>query len=198
MLLGLRCTARAVGALGRSPPGISGAPSDGARPLQPAVRGARAWREREACHLRCPPEGTSDVAPPQARFIGSAYIERRTIRRHGGLAGQTIAIEGLSRTSTDVLARIEGLGGATTPIWPSVTRAIRSLKPSRWAVEAPPPLGPRSAVDRLDLPPHATRGRVRGGAVGLPSATLLVGEHLVRAGLADVDDRTAGEMPLAG
>src|SRR5215207_7526393 len=58
-------------------------------------------------------EGTSDVAPPQARFSGGAYIERRTIRRPGGLVGQTIAIDGLSRTSTDVLARIESLGGAT-------------------------------------------------------------------------------------
>ena len=59
------------------------------------------------------PEGTSDATPPQARFSGGAYIERRTIRRSGGLAGQAIAIEGLSRTSTDVLVRIESLGGAT-------------------------------------------------------------------------------------
>jgi hydrogenase/urease accessory protein HupE len=59
------------------------------------------------------PEGTSDVAPPQARFNGGAYIERRSIRRGGGLAGETIAIKGLSGTSTDVLVRIESLGGAT-------------------------------------------------------------------------------------
>jgi len=59
------------------------------------------------------PEGTSDVSPPQARFTGSAYIERRTIRRGGGFAGQTITIQGLSGTSTDVLVRIESLGGAT-------------------------------------------------------------------------------------
>jgi hydrogenase/urease accessory protein HupE len=59
------------------------------------------------------PEGTSDVTPPQARFNGGAYTERRTIRRSGGLAGQTIAIKGLSGTSTDVLVRIESLGGAT-------------------------------------------------------------------------------------
>src|SRR5687767_10114095 len=59
------------------------------------------------------PEGTNDVTPPQAMFSGGAYSERRTIRRDGGLAGQTVAIEGLSSTSTDVLARIESLGGAT-------------------------------------------------------------------------------------
>jgi hydrogenase/urease accessory protein HupE len=59
------------------------------------------------------PEGTSDVTPPHARFNGGAYTERRTIRRSGGLTGQTIAIQGLSGTSTDVLVRIESLGGAT-------------------------------------------------------------------------------------
>src|SRR5580704_1418590 len=59
------------------------------------------------------PEGTNDVTPPQARFNGGAYTERCTIRRNGGLTGQIIAIEGLSGTSTDVLVRIESLGGAT-------------------------------------------------------------------------------------
>ena len=50
--------------------------------------------------------------PPQAAFGNGAYIERRTISRNGGLAGQTVTIEGLSATSTDVLVRIESLGGA--------------------------------------------------------------------------------------
>jgi hypothetical protein len=59
------------------------------------------------------PEGASDVTPPQARFNSGAHTERRTIRRGGGLTGQTIAIQGLSGTSTDVLVRIESLGGAT-------------------------------------------------------------------------------------
>src|SRR4051812_33593897 len=44
------------------------------------------------------PEGTSDVTPPLTEFIGGAYTERRTIRRGGGLAGQAIAIDGLSAT----------------------------------------------------------------------------------------------------
>src|SRR3954462_10248836 len=46
------------------------------------------------------PDGTDDVTPPQARFNGGSYVERRTIRRNGGLTGQTIAIEGLSATAT--------------------------------------------------------------------------------------------------
>jgi hydrogenase/urease accessory protein HupE len=59
------------------------------------------------------PEGTNDVTPPRAGFNSGAYTERRTIRRNGGLTGQTISIEGLSGTTTDVLVRIESLGGAT-------------------------------------------------------------------------------------
>ena len=59
------------------------------------------------------PESTTDVTLPLARFVGGAYTERRTIRRSGGLAGQAVAIEGLSATSTDMLVRIESLGGAT-------------------------------------------------------------------------------------
>jgi hydrogenase/urease accessory protein HupE len=59
------------------------------------------------------PAGTHDVTPPRAAFHGGAYTERRIIRRGGGLTGQTIAIEGLAGTSTDVLVRIESLGGAT-------------------------------------------------------------------------------------
>ena len=59
------------------------------------------------------PEGTHDAAPPRTSFNGNAYVERRSIRRDGGLTGHTISIEGLSATSTDVLVRIEALGGAT-------------------------------------------------------------------------------------
>ena len=59
------------------------------------------------------PEGTQDVGPPRASFSDGAYVERRTIRRDGGLAGQAVSIEGLSATSTDVLVRIESLAGAT-------------------------------------------------------------------------------------
>jgi hydrogenase/urease accessory protein HupE len=59
------------------------------------------------------PEGTKDLTPPRAGFNGGAYTERRTVRRHGGLEGQAISIEGLSSTSTDVLVRVESLGWAT-------------------------------------------------------------------------------------
>jgi hydrogenase/urease accessory protein HupE len=73
---------------------------------------ARGEDLRLAVYLRLP-EGTQDVAPPRASFSGGAYIERRTIRRDGGLIGQAVSIEGLSAAATDVLVRIESLGGAT-------------------------------------------------------------------------------------
>ena len=78
------------------------------------------------------PEGTNDVTPPRGTFNGGAYTERRTIRRSGGIAGQTIAIEGLSGTSTDVLVRIEGLGGAmqTERLSPTKTAFVVRATPS--------------------------------------------------------------------
>lgn len=57
------------------------------------------------------PEGTQDVGAPQASFSDGTYIERRSIRRDGGLVGQPVSIEGLSATSTDVLVRVESLAG---------------------------------------------------------------------------------------
>jgi hydrogenase/urease accessory protein HupE len=82
------------------------------------------------------PEGTKDVTPVQAGFIGTAYTERRTIRRDGGLTGQTIAIEGLSGTSTDVLVRIESLGGATQTerLSPTKTTFVVQTAPGAWEV----------------------------------------------------------------
>src|ERR1700685_265622 len=66
------------------------------------------------------PEGTQDVGAPRISFGDGAYVERRTIRRDGGLTGHAISIEGLSATATDVLVRIETLAGAiqTEGLWP--------------------------------------------------------------------------------
>jgi hydrogenase/urease accessory protein HupE len=59
------------------------------------------------------PEGTQDVAAPRTLSTGAAYVERRTIRRDGGLAGHAIGIEGLAATFTDVLVRVQDLTGTT-------------------------------------------------------------------------------------
>ncbi len=61
------------------------------------------------------PNGTRDVGASRASLDEGAYVERRTIRRDGGLAGQAIAIAGLSATSTDVLVRVEVLPALSRP-----------------------------------------------------------------------------------
>lgn len=61
------------------------------------------------------------VLPEECRTIGesvryatgTAFIDRWSFSAPGGLAGKTIAIDGLSSTLTDVLVRIEWLDGAT-------------------------------------------------------------------------------------
>jgi len=84
------------------------------------------------------PEGTQDVEAPRASFSDGAYIERRTIRRDGGLAGQVVTIEGLSATSTDVLVRIENLGGATQTerLSPTNTAFVVQVTPGTGEVAA--------------------------------------------------------------
>jgi hydrogenase/urease accessory protein HupE len=84
------------------------------------------------------PEGSQDVGPPRASFSDGVYVERRTIRRNGGLIGQPVAIEGLSATSTDVLVRIESLAGTvqTERLSPTKTTFIIQAVPGAWEIAA--------------------------------------------------------------
>jgi hydrogenase/urease accessory protein HupE len=84
------------------------------------------------------PEGTQDVGLPRASFSDGAYVERRSIRRDGGLAAQAVSIEGLSATSTDVLVRVESLEGAiqTERLSPTKTSFIVQAVPSAGEVAA--------------------------------------------------------------
>src|SRR5829696_1535576 len=84
------------------------------------------------------PEGTQDAGPPRGSFSETAYVERRSIRRDGGLAGQAVSIEGLSATSTDVLVRIESLAGAvqTERLSPTKTTFIVRATPGAGEVAA--------------------------------------------------------------
>ena len=59
------------------------------------------------------PSGTTNVAPPRGLMSAGAYVEQWQISRLGGLAGQTIAIDGLVGGITDVIARIERLDGTS-------------------------------------------------------------------------------------
>lgn len=59
------------------------------------------------------PDGTERVSAPRGAFVGDAFVERWTVRRPGGLAGNRVSIEGLPASTTDVLARVERSDGTT-------------------------------------------------------------------------------------
>ena len=84
------------------------------------------------------PVGTMDIGAPRISFGDGAYVERRTVRRDGGLAGRAITIEGLSATSTDVLVRIETLAGAiqTERLSPTRTAFVVQAAPGAGEVAA--------------------------------------------------------------
>jgi hydrogenase/urease accessory protein HupE len=98
---------------------------------------ARGEDLRLAVYLNLP-EGTQDVGPPRASLSDGAYVERRTIRRNGGIAGQRVTIAGLSGTSTDVLVRVENLAGAvqTERLFPTRTAFVVQATPGAGEVAA--------------------------------------------------------------
>ena len=77
------------------------------------------------------PEGVETLGAPRGAFAGRAHVERSRIRRARGLAGTTIAIDGLAATFTDALVRVELADGAVqtvrlTPAAPSFVVAAAS------------------------------------------------------------------------
>jgi hydrogenase/urease accessory protein HupE len=77
------------------------------------------------------PAGCTHVTEPRASMVDNAYSERWSVKCAGGLTGGTIRIDGLTATTTDVLARLERLDGTTQ---------VRRLTPSAtsFVVEAAP------------------------------------------------------------
>jgi hydrogenase/urease accessory protein HupE len=59
------------------------------------------------------PDGTTQLTPPQRVFTGNAYVERWQVSRSGGLAGQTLSIDGVAGGVTDVIVRVEHLDGTS-------------------------------------------------------------------------------------
>ena len=80
------------------------------------------------------PASCADKTPPHASMINNNYVERRTVTCPSGLTGQTIRIQGLSATMTDVLVRFERLDGTS-----QVTRLLPS-SPAFVVDDAPRPL----------------------------------------------------------
>jgi hydrogenase/urease accessory protein HupE len=84
---------------------------------------------RLALYVRLP-EGTENLTEPLGIFTGGAYVERWSVRRAGGLTGQTIEIEGLSGGVSDVIARVERSDGSS-----QVARLLPAAP--RFTIEAP-------------------------------------------------------------
>lgn len=85
---------------------------------------------RLGIYVRFPAE-TEETREHRGLFIGGAFVERWSVRHPGGLTGQTILIDGLRSTMTDVLVRIERLDGTTLvtrvePSHPSLVVAATS------------------------------------------------------------------------
>lgn len=59
------------------------------------------------------PGGTRELQPPQGTISDGAFIERWQITRPGGLAGQSLRLDGVSSAVTDVIVRIERLDGTS-------------------------------------------------------------------------------------
>jgi hydrogenase/urease accessory protein HupE len=59
------------------------------------------------------PAGTIEQTPRQGVFTGTVYVERWQISRPGGLAGQSLSIDGIASGVTDVIVRIERLDGTS-------------------------------------------------------------------------------------
>ena len=67
------------------------------------------------------PKDSINLSEPRGTFHAGAYSERWRLKRPGGLVGQTIRIDGLPSSITDVLVRVERADGTT-----QVTRLLPS------------------------------------------------------------------------
>jgi len=89
-----------------------------AQPGKPVERYDVMWKvpvmgdSRLAVHIRFP-EGTTQLTPPQGVLSQNAYVERWQISRAGGLAGQTLSIDGIAGGVSDVIVRVERTDGTS-------------------------------------------------------------------------------------
>jgi hydrogenase/urease accessory protein HupE len=82
------------------------------------------------------PADAEVVDPPRGAFAGRAHVQRSRVRRAGGLAGTTIAIDGLAATLTDALVRVELADGTvqTARVTPDAPSFIVAAAPGSGAV----------------------------------------------------------------
>lgn len=82
------------------------------------------------------PDNCDAVFPPAARIVDNAYTERATFQCAGGIVGETVVIDGLSSTFTEVLARVIRADGATqvARLTPSAPSFVVEATPDAFAV----------------------------------------------------------------
>ncbi len=102
------------------------APDEFAMLWKVPARGEQRFGIRPALPARCTP-----ASPPSGAFTDDAYVERTVVRCPGGLDGQTLAVDGLAATLTDVLVRVERQDGT------SLTRRLTPAAPSVVLTAAP-------------------------------------------------------------
>lgn len=85
---------------------------------------------RLSLHARLPQDCSG--GPSHGTFVGGAFVEQWQARCPGGLVGRVIAIDGLSATRTDVLARVERADGTTQTarLTPEQTSFVVEAAPS--------------------------------------------------------------------
>ncbi|MBY3088408.1 HupE/UreJ family protein [Rhizobium laguerreae] len=75
---------------------------------------APALGERRLAIYPSLPKSAVETTQREGAFLSDAYVERWTVRAPTGFANETITIDGLPETRTDVLVRIERLNGDTS------------------------------------------------------------------------------------
>ncbi len=82
------------------------------------------------------PDTTVETAEHRGRFVGAAFVDRWSVRHSGSLADQTIHIDGLRTTLTDVLVRVERLDGTTLVhrVEPTQPSLVLAASPSLYTV----------------------------------------------------------------
>jgi hypothetical protein len=99
------------------------------------------WRTPVNAGMRLPillqlPTDAKNLSTPTVQELADSLLERRSIEVEGGLGGKRIDFVGLQGTITDVLVRVEMLGGrtSTTIVHPPQSWFEVDTSQSRWAV----------------------------------------------------------------
>jgi hydrogenase/urease accessory protein HupE len=82
------------------------------------------------------PENCAERRPPELNFTGTSFSTFWTSACTGGITGNTVLIEGLEKTNTDVLMRFEALNGATQTLRMTAENTSQMIEadPGFWAV----------------------------------------------------------------